>query len=98
MAIEARTEVTDDPDAGRFEMTLNGEPVGFLQYEPSPRGMVLTHVEVDARFEGRGLGGELTKTALDAFRSRGVTVVPQCPFIARYIRMHPEYADLVSRP
>jgi predicted GNAT family acetyltransferase len=94
MGIDAQTTVTDHPDAGRFEMTLDGERIGFLQYEPSAGRMVLSHVEIDPRFEGRGLGGELTKVALDEFRARGVTVVPQCPFIAHYIRAHPEYADL----
>lgn len=90
--------MTEDPDAGRFLMTLEGETIGFLQYQPlSGSTMVLEHVEIEPRFEGRGLGGELTKAALDGFRARGVTVVPQCPFIAHYIRTHPEYADLVSR-
>ena len=98
MTIDAQTQVTEDPDAGRFHMTLNGEPIGFLQYQRlSGSSMVLEHVEIDPRFEGRGLGGELTKAALDEFRARGVAVVPQCPFIARYIRTHPEYADLLAR-
>jgi uncharacterized protein len=98
MAMDAQTQVTEDPEAGRFFMTLAGEQIGFLQYQPIPgSSLVLEHVEIDPRFEGRGLGGELTKAALDEFRARGVTVVPQCPFIARYIRAHPEYADLVAR-
>ena len=97
MAIDARTQVTEDPDAGRFIMTLDGEPIGFLQYQSLPGPTVLEHVEIEPRFEGRGLGGALTKAALDEFRARGVTVVPQCPFIARYIRSHPEYTDMVSR-
>jgi predicted GNAT family acetyltransferase len=97
MAIDAQTQVTEDPDAERFHMTLDGEPIGFLQYQHVPGRVVLEHVEIDKRFEGRGLGGELTKAALDEFRARGVAVVPQCPFIARYIRSHPEYTDMVAR-
>jgi predicted GNAT family acetyltransferase len=35
--------------------------------------------------------------ALDDIRSRGLKVVPLCPFVAAYIRRHPEYEDLVAR-
>jgi uncharacterized protein len=35
--------------------------------------------------------------ALDDIRSRGLQVVPLCPFVAAYIRRHPEYEDLVTR-
>jgi predicted GNAT family acetyltransferase len=34
--------------------------------------------------------------ALDDARERGLEVVPLCPFIARYIQRHPEYADSVA--
>jgi predicted GNAT family acetyltransferase len=34
---------------------------------------------------------------LDDIRTRGLRVVPECPFIVRYLRRHPEQRDLVRR-
>jgi predicted GNAT family acetyltransferase len=33
---------------------------------------------------------------LDDIRARGMKVRPRCPFVARFIREHPQYADLVA--
>ena len=33
--------------------------------------------------------------ALDDVRSRGLRVVPICPFVRTYLQHHPEYEDLV---
>jgi uncharacterized protein len=57
---------------------------------------VLVHTEVDPAFEGHGVGGRLAGYALDDVRRRGVAAVAQCPFVARYVRRHPEYADVVE--
>ena len=47
------------------------------------------------RFEGQGLGARLARFALDDARERGLRVVPLCPFIAAFVKRHPEYQDLV---
>jgi predicted GNAT family acetyltransferase len=56
---------------------------------------VFVHTEIDDAFEGRGLGSILVRAALDAARSRGLAVRPDCPFVRGYIARHPEYLDLV---
>jgi uncharacterized protein len=38
----------------------------------------------------------LARFALDDARARGLRVRPDCPFVARFIRAHPEYQDLVT--
>jgi predicted GNAT family acetyltransferase len=53
------------------------------------------HTEVEPEYAGQGLGDELAREALDDVRRRGLILVPLCPFIAAYIRRHPEYLDLV---
>ena len=45
---------------------------------------------------GRGVGGELVRSALDYARSKDLKVVPACEYVAAYIERHPEYADLVA--
>ena len=36
------------------------------------------------------------KAALDDAKRQGLEVTPLCPFVADYIRRHPEYEDLVG--
>jgi uncharacterized protein len=92
---EPKIEVSDDRDAGRYLITVDGEPAGFTQYRDRGRAIAFVHTEIDDRFEGRGLGGRLISAALDDVLSRGLAVLPFCPFVKGYIQRHPEYLDLV---
>ncbi len=88
-------QVTDNRAAQRYELRVDGELAGFVQYRVRDGVVVLTHTEVDPAFEGRGLGSALARAALDDVRASGRSVLPLCPFIAGYVRRHPEYVDLV---
>jgi predicted GNAT family acetyltransferase len=85
----------DDTDRHRFELLIDGEVAGLADYRVRDGAVVVTHSEVDPRFRGRGLGSELARRTLDELRSRGVKVVPVCPFFARYVSEHREYDDIV---
>ena len=89
--------VQDNPGESRYELLLDGHVVGEILYRPTPDHVVLLHTEVLPSFENKGLGARLVAGALDDIRSRGLHVVPFCPFVRSYIRRHPEYADLVVR-
>ena len=93
---EEDVEVVDLPARSRFELRLGGEAAGRADYRLEPERLVLTHTEVSEAHEGRGLGGRLAREALDTARDRGLRVTPLCPYIARYIRRHREYVDLVD--
>jgi predicted GNAT family acetyltransferase len=83
--------VRDNPGAARFEIAVNGQ-VAFLQYERRPEAIVLVHTEVPPPFRGRGLGGRLAKSALEAARAEGLAVIARCPFVRAYLQKHPELA------
>jgi uncharacterized protein len=89
------SSVRNNPEQSRYEIAVEGELAGFAQYRERPRLLALTHTEIDERFEGRGLGGELISFALDDARERGLAVLPFCPFVNAYIQRHPEYVELV---
>lgn len=81
----------------RFEIHI-ADATAHLEYEERGPILVLTHTFVPPSLRGRGLAGQLTKTALDFARQAGKTVDPQCSYVASYLDQHPEYADLrVSR-
>jgi uncharacterized protein len=89
--------VRDNQAERRYELLFGDELVGEILYGTKPGAVVLVHTEVEPAAEGTGLGSRLVAEALDDIRSRGLSVVPLCPFVAAYIRHHPEYADLVLR-
>ena len=88
-------EVRDNPSELRFEIFDDGKLAGFAQYVRRPGRIFFVHTEIEPAFEGRGLGSQLAAGALTATRAR-VSIVPLCPFFAKYIERHPEYTDLVD--
>jgi predicted GNAT family acetyltransferase len=94
-ASEAR--IVDNTDERRYEVYEGSELAGFATYRRSGDRVVLTHTEIEPEFRHRGLAGQLVKGALDDVRRRRLTTTPLCPFVADYIRHHPEYVDLVDK-
>lgn len=89
------TEVKDVPEHRRYEITSDGEAAGYAEYILTDTLMTFTHTEIAPAFEGKGLGGVLTREALDDVRSRGLSVLPMCPFVKGWIARHRDYVDLV---
>ena len=57
------------------------------------------HTEIDRPLRGAwGSGRGSIAEALADVRERGMTIVPQCPFVQAYVDRHPEVADLARRP
>jgi predicted GNAT family acetyltransferase len=88
-------QVADHPDQERFEIRVDGELGGFVQYRLKDGVLALLHTETDRRFRGHGLAGHLIHATLDAARDRHLAVLPYCPFVRSWIAEHPAYADLV---
>ena len=88
-------QVVNNPDQHRYEIHVDGTPVGFAAYEEQPGVLTFTHTEIDPAYEGMGLGSVLARSALEGTRTDGRQVVPLCPFISDYIRRHPQYLDIV---
>ena len=86
--------VTQDEAAHRFEIAVDGRTAS-LEYHRGRDFLSLVHTEVPAEMEGRGIGGKLAQAALEFARDANLKVIPSCPFVASYIRRHPEYLELV---
>jgi hypothetical protein len=88
-------EVHDNKDQHRFELAVNGH-TAFTQYALTPGKITLMHTEVPKEFEGHGIGSKLVRGELEAVRAQGLKVVARCPFVAAYIKKHPEFQDLLA--
>lgn len=90
------TEVTNNTENTRFELTIDAAVVGFAQYRQAPKQLrAFLRTEVDSAYQGQGLGGTLIKSALDSTREAGLGVLPYCPAFQGVIAKNPEYLDLV---
>ncbi len=90
-------EVRDNPDAARYEIREDGQLVGSLRYRLKSDRITLIHTEIDDGYSGRGLATELVRGALEDARTRRLTVVPRCSFVASFIRRSPDdYLPLVA--
>lgn len=85
--------VVDVPERHRYEAGVAGVAAGFAAYIIGDGLITFTHTEVDAAFEGRGVGSTLAREALrDAF-GRGLRINPMCPFIKKWLFDHPDVFD-----
>ena len=80
--------VRDNREASRYEMSVDGH-VAFMEYERRPGMIVLMHTEVPPLLRGRGLGGILAKSVLEAAKAEGLRVIAKCPFVRAYLAKHP---------
>jgi predicted GNAT family acetyltransferase len=86
--------VRNNTEAQRFEVELGGERA-VTDYYLNNNIIILRHTEVSPGLEGRGVARKLVQAALDEAREKGYQVMPLCPYVAGFIRKHPEYRDLV---
>jgi predicted GNAT family acetyltransferase len=88
-------EVVDNVVESRFETTIDGL-LSHLSYRRADDRLVLVHTEVPTELEGRGIGGELVRAAVDTVVRDRLTVVPLCPFARRWLERHPDVAATVD--
>jgi predicted GNAT family acetyltransferase len=82
--------------AARYEIELDGQVAGFIDFRDQGGALRLVHTEVEPAHEGKGLAAQLVQQALDDVRRSGRTIVPSCSYVARFIERHPTYGDLVA--
>lgn len=74
----------------RFEYEEDGQ-VASLEFETDDLGWItLLRTEVPDALRGRGIAGELLRTAFDYARNRRLRVDVLCPLAADYLKRHPE--------
>ncbi len=84
-------QVTDDQAGARLELAADGY-LAELVYRRNGSRLVLLHTAVPAELAGRGVGGQLVRTAVDKAAAAGLTIVPLCPFARDWLERHPDIA------
>lgn len=89
--------VENHTEAERFVLPLAGAEPAYIDYSLDADGTVsLLHAEVPTATRGHGVGSELVRGTLEVARREGFRVVPICPFVAAWVRRHPEFRDVIA--
>lgn len=86
----------DNSEEKRFELHIEGH-VPRIEYILTKEKIYLTHTEVPRELEGKGIASSLVKKVLTEIEHRNLTLVPMCPFVAAYVKRHPEWKKLVLK-
>lgn len=87
--------IRDNAELSRYEASVAEELAAFTEYRLRDATITFVYTEVAQPFLGQGMGSRLAAGTLDDVRRRGLSVVPECHFIRKYMRKHPETIDLV---
>jgi hypothetical protein len=86
-----------EPASHRFTLSVDGV-LAVLDYRVIDATTVeYHHTFVPRELRGRGIASRLATYALGYALENRLKVIPICPFVAAFIRRHPEYAAVLGR-
>ena len=89
--------IKDNLEKKRFETMVEGH-IAIVEYIRTKDNIIyLTHTEVPKQLEGKGVGASLVKNVLEIIDAEGWLVAPLCPFVAAYLKRHPEWQRLLAK-
>ncbi|MGW4823860.1 GNAT family N-acetyltransferase [Streptomyces sp. NPDC004227] len=80
----------------RYEILVDGKRAGLTAYRDRGEQRVFYHTEIDDAFAGQGLASRLVQEALTDVRESGKRIVPVCPYVAKFLKRHEEFADITD--
>lgn len=83
-------------DKKRFELDVEGHTAIIESILSTDNVMFLTHTEVPVALEGKGVGKQIVENALQYIKDHGYKLAPLCPFVAAYLKRHPEWKTILA--
>ncbi|RZJ64341.1 MAG: N-acetyltransferase [Flavobacterium sp.] len=83
-------------DKKRFELDVDGHTAIIESILAKGDIMFLTHTEVPAALEGKGVGKRIVESALNYIKDHDYKLAPLCPFVAAYLKRHPEWKTILA--
>jgi len=91
----SETKLVKNEEKDLYELHLDGDRIGFVDYHRDGEVIDLQHTEVDPEHGGHGYAAMLADFALRDISEAGLMVKPTCPYIAGHIDKNPEFGSLV---
>jgi predicted GNAT family acetyltransferase len=79
---------------GRFTLVDDGVEAELVYRRDDAGQITILHTGVPPAIGGRGIAGELVRTALDWAKAQGMKVHLACSYSKAWVEKHPEYKAL----
>ncbi|NNG11277.1 MAG: N-acetyltransferase [Arenibacter sp.] len=89
-------ELIDNTEDKQYEFHIEGV-LAKIEYIKTKDKIYLTHTEVPKPLEGKGIASSLVHSVLEDIEKKDLTLIPMCPFVAAYIKRHPDWKKLVLK-
>lgn len=87
--------IEHQPESHRYVLIDGEAVVGEVDYVRAGTTLSLVRAEVPLELRGQGLGIPLVRGTLEAIRDEGgLSVVPVCPYIAKFMMKNTEFDGL----
>lgn len=88
-------QLIDNKERKRYQYQLE-EGIALIEYIKTENKIYLTHTEVPKKYSGQGIASALAEDVLREVEKTGLKLVPLCPYIATYLKRHPEWKRLLD--
>ncbi len=88
-------KIKENKEKKRFEAEVENK-LALIEYIRAEDKMYLTHTEVSSELEGKGIASSMAKQVLQQIKDENLKLVPLCPFIASYVKRHPEWKEILA--
>jgi len=92
----SNVQLIDEEESRQFVMVVNGHRAR-MEYDRSSDRIFLTHLLVPPAIEGHDVAAVLTEKVLNWVESKGMKLVPYCPYVKTYLRRHTAWQRLLVK-
>lgn len=94
MSFEIENEESDSK--GSYYIEVNKEKAAEITYSIAGTDrIIIDHTEVGEAYRGSGMGEKLVRKAVDDARTKGISIVPLCPFARSVFNKNEELRDVL---
>jgi len=93
--MDTTPQVTNNTKERQFELHIR-DYTGRLTYNIKDDMIAFFHTEIPEALQGRGLGKILAEYALNYAKEHHLKILPYCPYVAKYVKEHPEWQSYVK--
>lgn len=79
----------------QFELVID-HVKAKIEYDLQKDRIFLLHTEVPQALAGRGVGNAIVEKALQYIDANNLKLVPLCPFVAAFLKKHPDWKRLLA--
>jgi len=87
--------IVNNEQQQQFQVRVDDD-LAYLEYRLYKGDIALMHTEVPDRLAGRGIASALAEYAIKYAREHKTPVMVYCPFVASWLKKHPENRDVLD--